>query len=161
MDILTPAVKYIAPYQTVCNYLVYFFNPLSTHLSEAVPGGTAERIYAKLLSGAQPNNLGTTESTRPVDVPADEDPQGDPVQQALHSQPGQPAVDGAGRADCQNGQTGYLNRLVTDGRYPPSNAGPGFRGGGSHVVLDPNTPGLAGGTFKSRQLGINSTKDVP
>jgi virulence factor Mce-like protein len=161
VQIATPAVKFVAPYQTVCNYLVYFFNPLSTHLSEAVPGGTAERIYAKLLSGPQPNNLGTTESTRPVDVPADEDPQAEPAQQALHSQAGQPAVDGAGRADCQNGQNGYLNRLVTDGRYPPSNAGPNFRGGGSHVVLDPNTPGLAGGTYKSRQLGIDSVKDVP
>jgi hypothetical protein len=154
-------VQFVAPYQTVCNYLVYFFNPLGTHISEPVPGGTAERIYAKLLSGTQPNNLGTTESTRPVDVPADEDPQGEPLQQALHSQAGQPAVDGAGRADCQNGQNGYLNRLVTDGRYPPSNAGPNFRGGGSHVVLDPNTPGLAGGTYKSRQLGINSVEDVP
>ena len=161
VEIATPAVQYVAPYQTVCNYLVYFFNPLATHLSEAVPGGTAERIYAKLLSGPQANNLGTTESTRPVDVPADEDPQGPAALQALHSQPGQPAVDGAGRADCQNGQTGYLNRLVTDGRYPPSNAGPNFRGGGSHVVLDSNTPGLAGGTFKSRELGINSTRDVP
>ena len=116
-------------------------------------GGAGRHGGAHLREAAlrpQPNNLGTTESTRPVDVPADEDPQGEPVQQALHSQAGQPAVDGAGRADCQNGQNGYLNRLVTDGRYPPSNAGPNFRGGGSHVVLDPDTPGLAGGTYKSR-----------
>ena len=161
VQITAPAVQFVAPYQTVCNYLVYFFNPLGTHLSGAVPGGTAERIYAKLLSGPQPNNLGTTESTRPVDVPADEDPQAEPVQQALHSQAGQPAVDGRGAADCQNGQNGYLNRLVTNGRYPPSNAGPNFRGGGSHVVLDPDTPGLAGGTYRSRELGIDSVEDVP
>jgi virulence factor Mce-like protein len=156
-----PAVEFIAPYQTVCNYLVYFFNPLGTHLSSPVPGGTAERIYAKLLSGTQPNNLGTTESSRPVDVPSDQDPQASPVMQALHAQNGQPAVDSRGRADCQNGQNGYLNRLVTDGRYPPDDSAGGFLGGGSHVVLDPDSPGLAGGTFKSRELGIESVEDVP
>src|ERR671914_417676 len=52
-----PAVEFIAPYQTVCNYLVYFFNPLGTHESSPVPGGTAERILAKLAGGTQPNNL--------------------------------------------------------------------------------------------------------
>jgi virulence factor Mce-like protein len=161
VQITRPAVEFVAPYQTVCNYLVYFFNPLGTHLSTAVPGGTAERIYAKLLSGAQPNNLGTTESSRPVDVPADRDPQGSPVMQALHAQAGQPAVDSRGRADCQNGQNGYLSRLVTDGRYPPDTAAGGFLGGGSHVVLDPDSPGLAGGTFKARELGIQNVEDVP
>jgi hypothetical protein len=81
--------------------------------------------------------------------------------QALHAQNGQPAVDSRGRADCQNGQNGYLNRLVTDGRYPPDDSAGGFLGGGSHVVLDPDSPGLAGGTFKSRELGIESVEDVP
>jgi virulence factor Mce-like protein len=161
VQIARPAVEFVAPYQTVCNYLVYFFNPLGTHLSTAVPGGTAERIYAKLLSGTQPNNLGTTESSRPVDVPADRDPQASPVMQALHAQAGQPAVDSQGRADCQNGQNGYLSRLVTDGRYPPDTAAGGFLGGGSHVVLDPDSPGLAGGTFKARELGIQGVEDVP
>ena len=161
VQVAGPAVRFVAPYQTVCNFLVYFFNPLGTHQSEAVPGGTVQRIYAKLLSGTQPNNLGTTESIRPVDVPADVDPQASPMQQALHAQAGQPAVDGRGRADCQNGQNGYLNRLVTDQRYPPDTAAGGFIGGGSHVVLDPDTPGLAGGTYKSRQLGIDSVEDVP
>jgi len=157
-----PAVGFIAPYQTVCNYLPYFFNPLGTHQSEAVPGGTAERILAKLvITSTQPNSLGTTESSRPVDVPSNEDPQAEPVQQALHAQPGGPAVDSSGRADCQDGQTGYLNRLVTDGRYPPDTSAGGFRGGGSHVVIDPNTPGRAGGTYTARRLGIGSTKDVP
>ena len=105
----------MAPYQTVCNYLNYFFTPLGTHLSEAVPGGTSQRILAKLLFGGQPNNLGTTESSRPVDTPGD--PHEESVQ-ALHKQPNSPAVDSRGRADCQAGQTGYLSRLVTDGRYP-------------------------------------------
>ena len=153
-----PGVRFVAPYQTVCNYLNYFFTPLGTHQSEAVPGGTAQRILAKLLFGGQANNLGTTESSRPVDTP------GDPHEgttQALHKQPNSPAVDSKGRADCQAGQTGYLNRLVTDGRYRPSTDEENFLGGGTHVVFDPDSPGRRGGTYKSRQLGIRGTGDVP
>ncbi len=156
-----PAIEFVAPYQTVCNYLVYFFNPLGTHQSAVVPGGTTERILAKLVDTQQPNSLGSTESTHPVDVPSDQDPQAEPAKQALHTQYGGPAVDASGRADCQAGQTGYPYRLVAHPRYPPDDSAGGFTGGGSHVVVGPNTPGLAGGTFKSRQLGINSLKDVP
>ena len=50
---------------------------------------------------------------------------------------------------------------MSNPRYPPDSSAGSFRGGGSHVVVDPNTPGLAGGTYKSRQLGIKSLKDVP
>jgi virulence factor Mce-like protein len=161
VQVTRPAIRFVAPYQTVCNYLVYFFNPLGTHQSSAVPGGTAERILAKLVDTQQPNSLGTTESTHPVDVPRDQDPQADPAKQALHTQFGGPAVDRKGRADCQTGQTGYPFRLVTNPRYPPDSSAGGFTGGGSHVVVDANTPGLAGGTFKARQLGIDRVRDVP
>src|SRR5215211_7088789 len=145
-----PAIKFVAPYQTVCNFLVYFFNPLGTHQSAAIPGGTSERILAKLVDTNQDNSLGSTESTRPVDVPPGQDPQSEPAKQVLHTQYGGPAVDGRGRADCQGGQTGYPFRLSAHPRYP-----------GGHLVVDGNTPGLAGGTFKARQLGIDNLKDVP
>ena len=81
--------------------------------------------------------------------------------QALHKQPNSPAVDSKGRADCQAGQTGYLSRLVTDGRYPIETNPETFKGGGTHVVLDPDTPGRRGGTYKARELGIGSVGDVP
>lgn len=160
-QVARPGVEQIAPYQTVCNYLVYFFNPLGTHQSTVVAGGNTERILLKLALSAQPNNLGTTESTHPADVPADQDPQGAPAQQALHTQYGGPAVDANGRADCQSGQTGYPFKLTSGGRYPPDTAAGGFTGGGSHTALDADTPGLAGATFKARQLGIDGTGDVP
>ena len=155
-----PAVEFVAPYQTVCNFFVYFFNPLGTHQSSLVPGGTSERILAKLAGATQENSLGSTESLRPVDVPTDEDPQAS-NDQSLHTQYGGPAVDPSGRADCQAGQTGYPDRLVTDPRWPPDSSQGGFVGGGSHVVLDPDTPGLAGGTYRSRELGIDHVEDVP
>jgi hypothetical protein len=145
-----PAIKLIAPYQTVCNNLVYFFNPLGTHQSAVVAGGTTERILAKLVDTQQENSLGSTESKRPVDVPSGEDPQASPPKQVLHTQYGGPAIDSQGRADCQAGQTGYPYRLVSNPRYP-----------GGHLVVDANTPGLAGGTYTSRRLGIDNLKDVP
>jgi hypothetical protein len=159
--ITRPAIEFVAPYQTVCNYLVYFFNPLGTHQSAVVPGGTTQRILAKLVGTTQENSLGSTESTHPVDVPSDEDPQGSPTQQSLHTQYGGPAVDSQGRADCQGGQNGYPDRLVTNPRWPADDSRGGFVGGGSHVVVDGNTPGLAGGTFKARELGIDHLEDVP
>jgi hypothetical protein len=150
VQVTRPAIEFVAPYQTVCNNLVYFFNPLGTHQSAAVSGGTTERILAKLVDTQQENSLGTTESTKPVDIPSDEDPQQTPPKQVLHTQYGGPAIDSSGRADCQAGQTGYPNRLVSNPRWP-----------GGHLVVDGDTPGLAGGTFKSRELGIDHLEDVP
>jgi hypothetical protein len=150
VQVTRPALEFVAPYQTVCNFLVYFFNPLGTHQSAAVAGGTTERILAKLVDTQQENSLGTTESTKPVDVPDGQDPQATPPKQVLHTQYGGPAVDSRGRADCQAGQTGYPYSLATNPRW-----GPG------HLVVDPNTPGLAGGTFKARELGIDHLEDVP
>ena len=146
VQVARPALEFVAPYQTVCNYLVYFFNPLGTHQSAAVAGGTSERILAKLVDTQQENSLGSTESTKPVDG----DPNATPPQQSLHTQYGGPAIDSSGRADCQAGQTGYPNSLSKGDRW---NA--------RHIVVDPNTPGLAGGTFKARELGIDHLKDVP
>jgi virulence factor Mce-like protein len=150
VHVTKPAIQAVAPYQTVCNYFVYFFNPLGTHQSSTVPGGTSERILAKLVDTQQPNSLGTTESKKPVDVPTGTDPQAQPAKQVLHTQYGGPAIGSNGKADCQGGQTGYPFRLVTKPRYP-----------GGHLVVDPDTPGLLGGTYKARQLGIKSLKDVP
>ena len=141
-----PALEFVAPYQTVCNFLVYFFNPLGTHQSATVAGGTTERVLAKLVDTHQENSLGSTESTKP----ADGDPNAEPPQHSLHTQYGGPAIDSSGRADCQAGQTGYPNSLSTGDRW---NA--------DHIVVDSDTPGLAGGTFKSRELGIDHLEDVP
>jgi hypothetical protein len=150
VHVTKPAIQFVAPYQTVCNNFVYFFNPLGTHQSAVVPGGTTEQILAKLVDTQQENSLGSTESKRPVDIPAGQDPQAEPAKQVLHTQYAGPAVDGQGRADCQAGQTGYPFRLAAHPRYP-----------GGHLVVDGDTPGLAGGTYKARQLGIKSLKDVP
>jgi phospholipid/cholesterol/gamma-HCH transport system substrate-binding protein len=158
-----PAVEFLAPYQTVCNSPLAFFNQLGIHFGDPIRAGTAERILLKQANNqGQLNHLGTTQSSRPADVPANEDPQTATNAfgklEVLHGQPYSPAIDAQGNADCQAGQFGYLNSLATS-RYPPSNDP--TKGGGSHVVVDPNTPGLAGPTYKGRQLGIYNLRDVP
>jgi hypothetical protein len=83
------------------------------------------------------------------------------VRQAAHTQPFAPAIDAKGNADCQIGNSGYIDGPLTkNGRYPPAKDSPTFdreAAGGSHVVADADTPGLAGPTFN----GVPSLKDVP
>jgi hypothetical protein len=88
--------------------------------------------------------------------------------QAAHTQPFAPAIDARGNADCQIGNSGYLDGpLARNGRYPPANADVtsssdlnrfwANEAGGSHVVADADTPGLAGPTFN----GVPNLRSVP
>ena len=162
-----PALEEIAPYQTVCNYLVYFFNPLGTHQSEPVPGGTQPahpRQAGRPRAGRTrwPRRSRSARWTcRATSRRRRRPPTRGHSRSRCTPSTRSPAIDSRGRADCQSGQTGYPDRLVTGGRYPPDRSGPASSAGGSHVVLDGDTPGLAGGTYKSRQLGIDSLEDVP
>jgi len=156
-----PLVEWIAPYQTVCNYTVFWLTGLGEHVSEDVRFGTAQRSGLKSDNRTQDNRISASDSERPADIPDNQDPQavrdpaGDPLT-VLHRQNYAPAIDAQGNADCQTGQTGYLDGPLAEGfRYPPSNDP--NRLGGSHVVLDPDTPGLAGTTRK----GVKNLKDLP
>ena len=157
-NVLEPLLEYIAPYGSVCNQPTYFFSGLSDHISETGSDGTAQRVLLKSGNEFQDDRLNDSHGDRPVDVSKDDDPQtakeiptGAQLQ-ALHGQAYQPAIDRAGNADCQAGQNGYINGpLVTGGRYPPASfqeEGESEQpSGGSHVVVDSNTPGRAGPTF--------------
>jgi len=167
-----PLLEYVAPYQSVCSYGNYFFGGLGGHISEGTNLGTAERVIVKSDNeNTQDNKWGDFPGDRPADVPADQDPSsahtpgGPPnegnIRQASHTQPFAPAIDAKGNADCQIGNSGYIDGPLTrHGRYPPANDSPTFdqdAAGGSHVVADADTPGLAGPTFN----GVPSLKDVP
>ena len=166
LDAGTPLVEHVAPFQTVCNYWNYYWNALGEHVSEPVPGGTGQRVLLLSDNRTQDNRWSSTEADRPADIPANQpfdatDPSGDPLV-AAHTGGYSPAVDAQGRADCRIGQTGYLaGPNVPNGRYPPSDDP--TEGGGSHVVRSTEVPGMPrfGGTYKSRELGIDSIEDVP
>jgi virulence factor Mce-like protein len=166
-----PALEFIAPYQTVCNDSVYFFHPLGEVMSQVqtgpTGGGTLLQNGIKLANARQPNNAGTFKSSRPFDLPPGMNPVGakDAFGAPLHhfvTSPYPPAIDAQGNADCQDGQFGYPHGpLATGGRYGPGLLSDGTPTSGNFSVLDNDYPGLRGGTYKSRQLGIDNVRDVP
>jgi virulence factor Mce-like protein len=179
MTVGAPLLEYVAPYQTVCSYGNYFFSGLGGHISEGTSLGTAERVIVKSDNeNPQDNKWSDFPADRPADVPANIDPSdahfpGAPEEeanmQAAHTQPFAPAIDARGNADCQIGNSGYLDGpLPENGRYPPASVDDpnnpvdiqnfnADAGGGSHVVAEADTPGLAGPTFN----GVPNLRSVP
>jgi virulence factor Mce-like protein len=172
LSVTRPAAEFIAPYQTVCNYAVYFIHELGEHQSQVSPdrAGTVQTGGVKEVNNQQPNPYSASESARNVDVPEGMKARGarDPRYGAapLHRLIAplyNPAIDAQGNADCQRGQEGYPNGpfataarygrgMLPDGRTPA---------GGNAPVTDPDYPILSGGTFKARELGIDNLRDVP
>lgn len=179
MVTLRPALEFIAPYQTVCNNGIAFFEGLGKHMSNGVAGGTSEAVLVRVGAdgNTQDNGFRVSRAERPGDVPSNQDPQlltnarGEKYQ-TLHWQQYGPAVDKQGRADCQAGQTGYLDGPLNGAAgtpYEPAPIGPNesfkdwenTKGGGSHTVFDSDIPVLSGPSYVGRRLGINSLSDVP
>jgi hypothetical protein len=174
-----PLLEFVGPYQTVCNNATAFFTGLSTHMSMGVANGTSQNILVRTASSAQKHTFNSAESQRPADVPANWDPQKVMDHEGNHYQVFHhpfyaPAVDAQGNADCQAGQTGYIDGPVykSGSKYAPStlptnasqdqfNAWENSQAGGSHTVYDTDLPGLVGGTYVARRLGINNIRDVP
>ena len=170
LAVARPAIEFIAPYQTVCNHFIYFIHSLGELQSpvQAGPtgGGTVLNQNIKFVNFEQPNNIGSISNSRPWDVPQGEDPKTAHNDAGalgrVYSPPYSPAIDAQGNADCQVGQMGYIRGpFTTGGRYTAGELSDGTPTGGNFSVTDNNLPGLRGGTFKSRQLGIENLADVP
>jgi virulence factor Mce-like protein len=183
LTVSRPAIQFIAPYQTVCNYFNYFIHPLgeaqSVVQSGPTGGGTSLNQNMKVPNSHQQNNYGSSTGSRPWDILAGQKPQGaqdklgNPLFR-LYAPPYQPAIDAQGNADCQLGQNGYPNGALSNGPYSKGNIHdsseehglpiPDEFGTGSNGAIVPdnnNIPGLSGGTYKSRELGIDNLADVP
>jgi hypothetical protein len=168
LSVARPAVEFLAPYQTVCNYPVYFLLGLGEHQSIVAPdkSGTQQNQNVKLVNAQQPNNYGTLNSSRNVDVPAGMKARGATGPggelHRLEAPLYEPAIDAQGNADCQRGQEGYLNGPhTTGGRYGKGNLPDGTPSGGNVPNTDDNYPILSGPTFATKKLGITNLKDVP
>jgi virulence factor Mce-like protein len=185
LTVSRPAIEFIAPYQTVCNYWNYFVHPLgevqSVVQTGPTGGGTVLNQNVKEVNNNQQNAYSSTTGSRPWDVPLGTKPQDAEDHEGhdifrLYAPPYQPAIDAQGNADCQLGQNGYPNGALNDGRYKPgdlidhseSHGLPlpepehvGKGGNGAIVPPDNNIPGLSGGTYRSRELGIDNLADVP
>ena len=185
LTVSRPAIEFIAPYQTVCNYWMYFVHPLGEMQSVVQTGptgaGTVLNQNVKEVNNNQQNAYSSSTGSRPWDIPHGMKPQGAKDHRGddifrLYAPPYQPAIDAQGNADCQLGQNGYPNGALNDGRYAPGdlldkseshglpNPQPervGKGGNGALMPPDNNVPGLSGGTYRSRELGIDNLADVP
>jgi virulence factor Mce-like protein len=190
-DVSGPLIQHVGPYQTVCNYLTYFFNPLGEHIAEVVPGGTIERVLIRTdpgLESQQFNRFGAyTPANRPADIPIDVNPKSEHGKEfyAFHGQAYQPAIDAQGRADCQNAQVGYMvgplnnpgalyppavfnNSQIEEAEHPGRPTALEVAGGSSTVSIN-DVPyvfngGRAGPTFDPNSpdgLGVENLKEVP
>ena len=144
VSVLNPMVRFLGPYQTVCDYWDYIFTFLGEHISEADTTGTAQRANIN-EAPTQDNGLGSIGSTEPVNGhqdPIQKAQSGDSAPAYLHTQPYWAAINNDGTADCENGQRGYpMGRLAATLRANDSTGAP------FNLVTDPHTPGSQGPTF--------------
>ena len=135
---LAPQLRFLGPYQTVCNYWNYFFTYLAETVSQRGPNGFSQRAAIK-STGQQTNNNSSMGSAEPANGEGYNEasrPRGDPVH--FHGQSYTRAISPDGQADCENGQRGYIRRLAR------------FSEPRLEIVSDPEIPGLQGPTYTGR-----------
>jgi virulence factor Mce-like protein len=133
---LNPMIRYLGPYQTVCDYFDYFWSELQDNVSEATSFGTAQRLMAKLGNPLQANNLGTPDAVAPANGGGSTGLLGG--NEYLHNQNYGAAIERGGVADCETGQRGYPHMLnAADPKHRP-------------IATDPHTPGDQGPTYAGR-----------
>ncbi len=137
---LNPMVRYLGPFQTVCNDWNYWWTYLSEHLSAQTSYGFAQRAMINLASPTG-GSVGQQGATTPVNGTSGSDLPPLSVfggQQFLHAQSYGAAVDTQGNADCETGQRGWPLKL---NQFDPQ---------GRNLAVDPHTPGDQGPTFHGR-----------
>jgi len=130
---LNPQLRFYGPFVTVCNAPNYFFTYLAEHFSEPDQIGGSQRALLN-TTGRQDDSLGS--------IGADEPANGQEViegnKQYLHGNPYGAAITPDGRADCEAGQRGYLERNAK------------FYDKKFKIEQDARTPGAQGPTYTGR-----------
>jgi virulence factor Mce-like protein len=132
---LGPMLRYLGPYQTVCDDWNYWWTYIADHFSEATSFGFAERAMLMQTNSAQPNNVGMQGATAPVNGGSFDSPLGG--NEFDHGQAYGAAIDDQGNADCETGQRGYpkqlnhldpLHRDFATDAHNPGDQGPTYAG---------------------------------
>ncbi len=138
-DTLNPMIRYLGPYQTVCDYWDYWWTYLSEHISQPTSYGFSQRA---LLNLADPgtNSLQQLGATAPVNGGAGTSGALSAFGgvQYLHGPAYGAAIDNQGNADCEVGQRGYPLRL---NHFDPEHR---------NLDVDQHTPGDQGPTWAGR-----------
>src|SRR6201995_4008117 len=128
VNTLNPVVRYLGPYQTVCDDWNYWWTYLSEHISEQTAFGFAQRALLNQANGAQKNNVGSQGATAPVNGGGSDSPLtgGNAY---LHAQPYGAAIDNQGNADCETGKgvIWHSTRTPPAIKVPRSRAAPTCR----------------------------------
>jgi virulence factor Mce-like protein len=133
---LDPMVRYLGPYQTVCNTWNYWWTYIAEHFSEATSFGFAQRVLLNQSNPFQPNNLSQQGATSPMNGGGFDSPLGG--NGYAHGQAYGAAIDKHGNADCETGQRGYAKRL---NYFDPQQR---------NLATDPHNPGNQGATWTGR-----------
>jgi virulence factor Mce-like protein len=143
VGIMNPLVRFLGPYQTVCNGWNYFWTYLGEHISETDPTGTAQRALLNSVAD-QRNSYGDIGATEPVMGEGYMgDPRGDNA--FFHGQGHAAAINDDGTADCENGQRGFMKGNLAVFAAPKNSQGTPVT-----AIFDPHTPGSQGPTFTGR-----------
>ena len=130
-------IRYLGPFQTVCDDWNYWWTFLSEHLSAQTNYGYAQRalINFAAISG---NGVGQQGANAPANGATGGSAGLFGGTEYLHAQPYGAAIDNQGNADCETGQRGYPKQL--------NHLDPQHR----NLATDPHTPGDQGPTFNGR-----------
>jgi len=138
VDTLNPQLRYYGPTITVCNAWSYFWTYLAEHFSEPDSTGSAQRALLN-SAGDQEDSFGSQEANAPAN--------GQDVRrgnaQYLKGQDFPHSITEDGKADCESGQRGWLERQAS--QWPRTQAGAPLK-----IARDPVTPGVQGPTYAGR-----------
>jgi phospholipid/cholesterol/gamma-HCH transport system substrate-binding protein len=113
-ELLKPTVQFVAPAQTVCNYLAAFFNNGSKVLSEGDNIGTWQRFI--IVAPPQIANSEAGPSTGPADGPQTNDPR--TANSFFHANPYPNTAAPGQPRECEAGNEGYLAGKTVIGNVP-------------------------------------------
>jgi virulence factor Mce-like protein len=146
VDTLNPLLRHVGPYITVCNYFNYSWTHVAEHLTEPDPTGGSQRTLLNQAGQQVDTSDGPARGQRTniTALGAAYPANGGQVQpnstaQFLHSNNYSAAVTKDGKADCESGQRGYIEK---QNFYNPD---PNVK-----TVVDPHIPGAQGPTFTGR-----------
>jgi virulence factor Mce-like protein len=136
---LNPQLRFYGPMITVCNGWSYFWTYIAEHFSEPDITGSSQRALLN-VAGRQEDSLGSQDANAPAN--GQEVIEGAP--QFLKGQDFPHSVTDDGKADCESGQRGWLNRQA--GKFPKQlDDGAPLR-----IARDPVSPGIQGPTYAGR-----------
>jgi virulence factor Mce-like protein len=136
VGLLNPMVRYLGPYQTVCNEFNYTWTYLADVVSEPTTFGTAQRGLLMSANPLQQNNPGSSPAFAPQNGGSFDTPLGG--NGFMHAPAYGAAIDNQGNADCEGGQRGYVKKL---NHFDPQ---------GRNLETDARIPGNQGTTFAGR-----------